>query len=233
MDEGGARRKVSTAGRVFGRVENVKTAFYLYLQERVVGPYGADELKDMILHREVTGETVACREGETEWLTVADMLGAQMPAAKSGVPVSLPMRGVGNQSRGHEFAEPETHRGIDRSTYFFVCLLIGVGSWLADRYLSAPVFYLPRIAAAAVVTLGVTVARTVNIGKSAWWSLLIFIPFVNIYVSFLCLAAQSGYQRTGRLDRTGRTIFFVFLASVLALFALVLFGMIVSTQTAG
>ncbi len=205
-------------------------AFYLYLNNRVAGPYGVDELKDMVTHREVTGETAACRESETEWSTLAQVLGGDLPQAKSGSPVSMPMQRGQNAPGRHELAEPEVHRGIDRSTYFFVCLLVGVGSWLADRYLGAPIYYLPRVAAAALVTLGVTIARAVNMEKPWWWALLVFIPFLNLYVWFLCLAAQGGYQRIGRLDRAGRSFFFVLVAAVILFLAFVLFNVIRSTQ---
>jgi len=205
-------------------------AFYLYLHDRVAGPYGVDELKDMVTHREVTEKTAACREGETEWSTVGEVLGADIPKAKGGSPVSMPTQ-MGREAHGrHERVEREIHRGIDRSTYFFVCLVVGVGSWLADRYLGAPIYYLPRVAAAVLVTLGVTIARAVNMGKSWWWALLVFVPVFNLYVWFLCLAAQSGYQRAGRLDRAGRSFFFVLVAAIILFLALVLFNVIRSTQ---
>jgi uncharacterized membrane protein YhaH (DUF805 family) len=68
--------------------------------------------------------------------------------------------------------------------------------------------------------LGPAVQRLKNMGYSGWWSLLLFVPLVNILVGLRCLICPVGYADTKRLDRTG-TILTVIVVGLFLLFVLV------------
>jgi hypothetical protein len=53
---------------------------------------------------------------------------------------------------------------------------------------------------------------------SLWRTLLIFIPIANLLVVIPCFLAQEGYEKTKRLDLTGKLIS----GSILILIALVI-----------
>jgi len=83
----------------------VRIAFYLYLQDRVAGPYGVDELKDMVTHREVTREAAGA------------VLGADIPKAKGESPVSMPTQ-MGREALTCGAGDSARHRPFDP----FLCL---------------------------------------------------------------------------------------------------------------
>ena len=54
-----------------------------------------------------------------------------------------------------------------------------------------------------VVLIHLVLMRLVNVGMSRWWSLVLAIPLLNLWVGFRCLACPSGYAHHRRMDRWG------------------------------
>ena len=51
-----------------------------------------------------------------------------------------------------------------------------------------------------------TFLRFKNIGMPRAWSLLIFIPFMNLFVIARCLILQEDYSKSKKLDRVGKVV---------------------------
>ncbi|HPA20087.1 MAG TPA: GYF domain-containing protein [Verrucomicrobiae bacterium] len=58
------------------------------------------------------------------------------------------------------------------------------------------------------------VNRLHNIGRSGWYSLLILVPIVNLFVTVPCAICQEGYDDTKELDRAGRVLLLIFIVSL-------------------
>jgi uncharacterized membrane protein YhaH (DUF805 family) len=117
--------------------------------------------------------------------------------------------------------------GIGRLAYVGYSFLVGVvanGLAVAAAGTEAG----PAILGIAVIgliamSLYVVVQRLKNMGYSAWWSLLIFVPLANILVGLRCLICPQGYADTKKLDTAGKVVtgivVVLFLLFVLALVA--------------
>jgi hypothetical protein len=130
------------------------------------------------------------------------------------LPVDEPLREYGGIGRlayvGYSFLA-----GVATNVLGMVAGAIGAGNEL----LGPAVFAIALIAAVGL-TIFITVQRLKNMGYSGWWSLLLFVPLVNILVGLRCLICPVGYADTKRLDRTG-TILTVIVVGLFLLFVLV------------
>jgi len=66
-----------------------------------------------------------------------------------------------------------------------------------------------------VVVFGLAVSRLNNIGMSGWWSLLMLIPVVGLYVLIKCIVCPEGYEHTKKLDTAGKVLAGLFLAFII------------------
>jgi uncharacterized membrane protein YhaH (DUF805 family) len=73
--------------------------------------------------------------------------------------------------------------------------------------------------------ISITVLRLHNLGTSGWWSLLVFVPFVNIFLDLRCLAYPEGHSDHRRLDSAGNVILLLVLGAI-AIYAVSLAGIV-------
>jgi uncharacterized membrane protein YhaH (DUF805 family) len=196
-------------------------ALYLYVNESVLGPYGVEEVKDMVSHREIPSDTLACRAGEPEWKTLEECLGLKPSAAKGGAtPIRAGAKGGGAEADIRYLPKEIKDPGIGRSTYFLGNLgLFGLAYIFETRF--GADWYVATAPIISLLSLLLIVLRLRNIGKSAWMCFLSIIPFVNVYYLIFWQAAQSGYERTKKLDSNGRTIVGLCIGLIVLLFALI------------
>ena len=71
------------------------------------------------------------------------------------------------------------------------------------------------------------VKRLNNIGMNGWWSVLLLVPFANIYISVKCLICPEGYQDTKKLDMASKIIAGVFIVPFVLMLLLFLLMSIV------
>lgn len=93
-----------------------------------------------------------------------------------------------------------------------------VSTWLPFLMLAVP-----------LLVLVVTVKRFQNLAMSGWWTLLLFVPLVNLWLQSMLFAYPPGYGYTRKLDTIGKvlvTIYWLF-------FALVIIGSIVAIVMGG
>jgi uncharacterized membrane protein YhaH (DUF805 family) len=76
----------------------------------------------------------------------------------------------------------------------------------------APIWLVSVLITGALIII--TVLRLHNMGTSGWWSLLIFIPVVNIFLDLRCLAYPEGYSDHRRLDSAARVILLLTLGAI-------------------
>lgn len=104
-------------------------------------------------------------------------------------------------------SEHKNYGGIRRLWYFFGMIAVSVFSEVCNVAAEGePAVVLQGMAVAYVLVFVLVVNRLRNIGMSAWYSLLILIPIVNIYIGIKCLVCPKGYEETKTLDTAGRVI---------------------------
>ncbi|WP_367871527.1 GYF domain-containing protein [Luteolibacter sp. Populi] len=79
--------------------------------------------------------------------------------------------------------------------------------------------YVPVVAAplASLITIVSTVKRLHSVGMSGWWLFGFFIPLVNLWLGFRCLACPPGYATVKKLDGIGMLLAFLYWGSLLAI----------------
>ena len=99
--------------------------------------------------------------------------------------------------------------GIRRTGYFLGILGIFVLYIVAQA--TAVAANEPGIASIGLIITLVplfilVVNRLHNIGTSGWWSLLIIVPFGNLFVGATCAIYPEGYKDTKKLDTAGKIL---------------------------
>ena len=113
---------------------------------------------------------------------------------------------------------PAKYGGIGRIGYFLFVIAISIlGSIIGS---AGQGFLYVGFLVTLILSLVTVISRLHNIGKSGWWSLLIFVPFANLVIGAQCLAYPEGYAVNGKLDTPGKI--------VLALFALVVIAFVLA-----
>ncbi len=75
---------------------------------------------------------------------------------------------------------------------------------------------------ALVAVFAGVVYRLRNIGSNRFWSLLFFVPPLNVALMFRCIAFPEGYRDTRALDTPGKIIATVVVVLILGLLAYIL-----------
>ena len=103
--------------------------------------------------------------------------------------------------------QEKSYGGIRRLGYFFgmigVAVINGVFTGVAQGEPGIAFFGTIVI---LVLSFVLIVNRLHNIGMNGWWSLLILVPIVNLFVGIRCLICPEGYQDTKTLDTAGKVI---------------------------
>lgn len=229
---------------------------YLFINDHARGPYTEGEVKDMLAHREVFARTPARREGENTWSAVEACLAPEAALAGAGAKSPIPARFVKpvaldpppaqvtpkdeniyfsharytlrrvREDHQKDYRSPANQPGIGRTLSLLVTSGLLFGAFFVRMAMGADVMAMFFYIAAAVALTVVTILRLMNLGFSLWWCLLLFVPFVNIYVGIACLAAPPGYAYAKKFDTTGKAILwslgFVFFLSVAVIVSAIL-----------
>jgi cytochrome c biogenesis protein CcmG/thiol:disulfide interchange protein DsbE len=77
------------------------------------------------------------------------------------------------------------------------------------------------------ITLPLILFRLTDIGMSPWWTLALFVPGLNIYLEWCCLAKPTGYAISGQSDASMKTVTaaYIVFPPVLILFGFLLVGL--------
>ena len=107
--------------------------------------------------------------------------------------------------------------------------LIAVGWGFATAYLkphvpTAAQPYLPMVGGVLIglLVLVTLVKRFRNLGMSGWWVLGLFVPLLNLWLTYRCLACPAGYAGVKRLDGIGKVLAFLYWGGIVA--SVCLFG---------
>ena len=77
--------------------------------------------------------------------------------------------------------------------------------------------------AVVVAVFGGVVYRLRNIGSNCWWSLLFFVPLLNVALMFRCIAFPEGYRDSRALDMPGKVLVTIVFGSILSLLGYLLY----------
>ena len=113
---------------------------------------------------------------------------------------------------GRGCLQEKQYGGIGRLAFFLsflgVALLIGVIEVSVAR--SGRPAGIPIYGFVSLLPFTAIIYRLKNIGQSPWWSLLCFVPLVNLVVVLPCFVLPRGYEDTKVLDTVGKLISLVF-----------------------
>jgi uncharacterized membrane protein YhaH (DUF805 family) len=79
--------------------------------------------------------------------------------------------------------------------------------------------FLPAVAfpLANLLALFATIKRIQNVGMSGWWFFGLFVPGLNLWILYRCLACPSGYAVVKKLDAIGMLLAFLYWGGLIAL----------------
>ncbi|MFC1739295.1 DUF805 domain-containing protein [Planctomycetota bacterium] len=119
----------------------------------------------------------------------------------------------------------KNYGGIHRTGYFFGMLGVTViyGILVAAARGEPGAALLGQIIVLAVSFI-LLANRLHNIGKSGWMSLLILVPFANLYIWIICSVCPEGYHDTKKLDTAGKIIAGIFIGLVVLYLVIVIGG---------
>jgi len=107
--------------------------------------------------------------------------------------------------------------GIGRLAYLFgmvgALILGGIVNILAQSKALGGLLVL-------IIDFVLTVSRLQNMGRSGWWSLLILVPFANLYIGLVCITFPKKYQETKELDTAGKIIMGISIALIVLMLLL-------------
>lgn len=175
------------------------------------GPYNAEQIQQMLAEGSIAQYTLAWKVGMEEWAPLMQILDSFAPQPSSArTPIPIPPAVPIQQTI------PMRHAGIGR----FACFSLCAGSMILGHLLKGA---LPsESSTTSLITLILAILwiipitlRLQNIGRSGWWFLLLFIPFVNIYVAALCLFAPAGYAQSKKLDTSARVILLLIIGVII------------------
>ena len=107
---------------------------------------------------------------------------------------------------------------------FVLPVAIAFGWGMAMKYIlpyapEAVKPFLPAVALplANLLALFATIKRIQNVGMSGWWFFGLFVPGLNLWILYRCLACPSGYAVVKKLDAIGMLLAFLYWGGLIAL----------------
>lgn len=126
--------------------------------------------------------------------------------------------------------------GIGRLAYFLVSFAFGIISNIAQFAFvgeqSDPSILIGIALLSVIISFALVFARFKNIGMSRWWTLGLFVPILNIFVSIWLISRQEGWIETRRLDTAGKIIAWIFGILISAIVVLALISVLFFAGTA-
>ena len=124
-----------------------------------------------------------------------------------------------------ETAVDEGRAGVGRLDYFLGKVGLGVAFAFAASNLDPEGWPLRIIGMLlSYASFALEVGRLRRIGLSRWWSVLRFVPYVNLLYMIFLQRAPAGWAATRRFDRAGKTLV-VFQLALLVLAIIMLMKM--------
>lgn len=185
-------------------------SIFIWKNDQQNGPYSEADILEFVKIGTFSLEDLSWTEGQAEWRPLAQILPNVSTSAsqqeQTGVTTAFQYEGIGRL----------TYVGLMIGIFILTSMMqVGISSKTSGSgvvtLLSLAVMVVP------------IVFRLQNIGKSVWWSVLIFIPLANIYIGALCLFAPQGYEQSKQLDKPAKIILGIIigLIVIIGLFGLV------------
>lgn len=169
---------------------------------------GLDPLLDMVWTQ---GMAEWKPSGEIEGLfTRATSVTPRDAIVMQADPTSPPAQGGGVERMENHARWP----GVRRERYLFatlilplvICFIIGLATPFLITKLGEQItgwIALGTVVLPILLMIYYTPQRLANLGMSRWWAIGYFIPLVNIWVGYLCIACPAGYAIHKKMDSMG------------------------------
>jgi hypothetical protein len=209
-------------------------AYYLHIDDQVQGPYSEDEVKSRFDTGTLQPDTQVCADGG-EWVRLADAFPSLYsepsrpePHAVSGTISQTSQIFPPEQSAAIASDQAQTYEGIGRrdfAGYLFVFgLIVGGFISMATQQSSSPGNF--KWSAWMLIPDGLmlipAVLRLKNIGSNPAWSILLFLPLIDMFFTATCLTLPAGYQDHRKLDLAAKIIGGGFLAIIIVVLFVVI-----------
>ena len=190
-------------------------SWYFTSESSTIGPISQSLLNSLVAANELNENALVWSEGMQSWEPISVYF-AMPISVKSKVdyqniltdPNITAIAAPNSSSQPILQSSPKAIKqfgGISRTKYFGIIfgllvvnvIALGVVSE-ASKNITTLFFNLCYIIPAFL--------RLKNTGMNPWWSLISFIPLVNLYIGFRCLVCQQGYSETKKLDAAGKGI---------------------------
>jgi GYF domain 2 len=217
---------------------SISSWFYSHKGERL-GPVSFEDLR-LKTHGNLLDPRLdlVWTEGMAEWKAAGEIKGlfernAPPPQPREVIAPSIdPHRSPVQESLMAQLGQDADWPGMRRGTFLFAVLILPILISLASA-MAAPLILAQFGKEIAIwVFLGISILpfviafyvhleRLANLGMTRWWYLGIFVPPVNFWICYRCVACPSGYAFHKKIDATGVLFALVYWLIVLGVAALV------------
>jgi serine/threonine protein kinase len=200
----------------------LKSPSWFYISdESQIGPLTPAEIGRAISSGAITPETLIWEQSMTEW-TPAHEVPDLVPLFPKRQTTSVPPSMRAN-SKIQEASSPalvhanplssseSTFPGINRRYYCLIlfCLLIGTG--IVSSVLGEAAFVGILVLYSGIIWA--SFQRLANIGRNPWWSLLVIVPILSLWIFVVGTTLPTGYQSHRKFDTGAKVVsgFWIFL----------------------
>ncbi|TDU66530.1 uncharacterized membrane protein YhaH (DUF805 family) [Prosthecobacter fusiformis] len=184
--------------------------YFVAINGQQQGPYGLAQIEVMMNTGKIKPSDLCWQEGMPAWQPIHSAI----PSLADYVVPSDTFNPYAPPQAVLTTSAPSlkgSYGGIGRLAYFGTSFLVGVFNAIASAALKDSVAgTLVALAFIIVASLVIVYQRLKNIGMNPWWCLLSIVPIANFFIAFRCLAFQEGYVETGKMDKAGVIVAWIF-----------------------
>lgn len=212
---------------------NNQTQWFYSTGDKQQGPVTEVHFKSLIQNNVITPDTLVWKEGMAEWLPLSalNIVIETPPPAVAETTDDSYVSDYNEEYEDNPYAAPMTepsyapgdiihehgvYEGITRLPYFIRTFIASIVFGVLAVFLgftsgepSLGLFLLVFIVF-AIVIIRFAIQRIRNIGLSAWWLLLLFVPIVSNILSIGLMACPEGFAQERKMDTAGIVIAVIF-----------------------
>ncbi len=179
--------------------------FYM-LNDRKNGPSTPVEVGRAISNGSITPHTLIWNPSMTEWAPACEVSIFSPMFPREQEVAGLPSGQADSTSLAPAFP------GISRRFYGLILACFAIGTAIISFALGEAAFV--GIMGLYAGIIWASFQRLANIGRNPWWSLLVIVPLLSLWIFIICIMLPTGFQSHRKLDSKAKIVFGLLVALI-------------------